>query len=114
MSGSEWGAEIWGAVVLSGVLALGFPFLVWWKLARPELLEERYLYARPGSTTVGCTAIIVVLAVTGAGAALGAVVHPFLWASVALVLSGIAATALYLVLYVRLVRRIRREHASRL
>ncbi|MFE1664541.1 hypothetical protein [Microbacterium sp. P02] len=88
---------IWVGVVLSGVLAILMPLVVWRHLRRPETLREAWLYSRPGWIVTGCVGGLVVLAVGALGTAIIAQTYPFMWGMFALFLGVAVATALYLV-----------------
>jgi len=95
--------------VLSVIIALALPFVLLPRMARFSVLRERYLYSRRGWILVGCVLVMVAHIVIAIVVAAAAAVYPFLWATVALIASAFVTTAIYMALYIRVARSVRRQ-----
>lgn len=107
-----WGPEVWVLMVGSGVLALALPFVSVGMAARQQFLEELDLSSRPGRVLGALIALTSVVGIAGAGAAVLAIAYPFMWATAALCVIGVASIVFFAVAYIRVGRRRRGELAD--
>lgn len=96
----ELGSDPQSWVLVAGSIgaALALPAVASWRLT-PAVLREHFLLSKPGRVVATSVLLLLVLGVTGTLVALAAIVHPFLWATEALVLSELAVVLVYLVRY---------------
>jgi uncharacterized protein (DUF983 family) len=112
MSGTTFTIAATAGAVASLIVALALPFVLLLKTARFSVLQERYFRSRPGWIAAGCVLAMVTYAVIGIVVAAAATVYPFLWATLAIIVSAFVTTAIYLALYVRTARKILRQSRS--
>lgn len=104
--------QSWILVAVSIGAALALPAAAWRRLT-PDVLREHHVLYGPGRVVATMALLLVVHGIAGAVLALAAIHHPFVWATAALILSGIAVILIYLVRYRAAARAFAREVLGR-
>ncbi len=100
--------QSWILVAVSIGAALALPAAAWRRLT-PDVLREHYVLYTPGRVAAAMALLLVAHGVAGAVVALAALHHSSLWATAALILSGLAVILIYLVRYRAAARAFARE-----